>query len=199
MLKNNLTKILSTAIIFAVLIGIVITISGAAKILPQKEFGEAPKLLPDVIFGSKGENILPNMEQTTGENEENPPDKDLPQQIPESLKSLFKVQTVLRQKGDTVIAVPSRIAADVSVLESALHVLSAGCAVGVLKGQTLDIGNSAVKQNDRHQQRGDEPQYGDVDIGKINGKTAEYLNNTVHSPTSFIGDSGGKARWRFPP
>ena len=49
MLKKNLVKILSTAIIFAVLIGVVITISGAAKILPEKEFGEAPKLLPDVI------------------------------------------------------------------------------------------------------------------------------------------------------
>ena len=90
MLKNNLTKILSTAIIFAVLIGIVITISGAAKILPKKEFGEAPKLLPDVIFGSKGENILPNMEQTTGENEENPLKEnqitEIPESIPESPK-----------------------------------------------------------------------------------------------------------------
>ncbi|MBQ2302003.1 MAG: DUF4430 domain-containing protein [Oscillospiraceae bacterium] len=85
MLKNNLTKILSTAIIFAVLIGVVITISGAAKVFPQKEFGEAPKLLPDVIFGSKGENILPNMEQTTGENEENPPKENQIQQIPESI------------------------------------------------------------------------------------------------------------------
>ena len=85
MLKNNLTKILSTAIIFAVLIGVVITISGAAKVLPQKEFGEAPKLLPDVIFGSKGENILPNMEQTTGENEDNPPNENQIQQIPESI------------------------------------------------------------------------------------------------------------------
>ena len=85
MLKNNLTKILSTAIIFAVLIGVVITISGAAKILPEKEFGEAPKLLPDVIFGSKGENVLPNNIETDGESEEEPPNEDLPQQIPESI------------------------------------------------------------------------------------------------------------------
>ena len=87
MLKNNLTKILSTAIIFAVLIGIVITISGAAKVLPKKEFGEAPKLLPDVIFGSNGENILPNMEQTTGENEENPPKENQITEIPESIRT----------------------------------------------------------------------------------------------------------------
>ena len=85
MLKNNITKILSTAIIFAVLIGVVITISGAAKVLPEKEFGEAPKLLPDVIFGSKGENVLPNNVETDGESEEEPPNEDLPQQIPESI------------------------------------------------------------------------------------------------------------------
>ena len=69
MLKKNLVKILSTAIIFAVLIGIVITISGAAKAVPEKEFGETEKLLPDVIFGSKGENFLPNNIETEGENE----------------------------------------------------------------------------------------------------------------------------------
>ena len=58
-------------------------------------------------------------------------------QIPENLKYLFKVDVSLRQKSDTVVAVPACIAADVAVLESTLHVLSAGCAVGVLKGQTL--------------------------------------------------------------
>ena len=42
------------------------------------------------------------------------------QQIPESLKFLFRVDTVLRQKGDTVVAVPAHIAADVAVLESVL-------------------------------------------------------------------------------
>ena len=56
----------------------------------------------------------------------------------------------LRLKGETVTAVPSDIAADVAVLESALHVLSAGCAVGVLKGQTLvpdaDLALSLVLQ-----------------------------------------------------
>ena len=57
--------------------------------------------------------------------------------LPEEIKSIFTVPVDLRQKGETVIALPSRIAADVAVAESALHVLSAGCAVGVLKGKTL--------------------------------------------------------------
>ncbi len=76
MLKKNLVKILSTAIIFAVLIGIVITISGAAKAVPEKELGETEKLLPDVIFGSKGENILPNQIETEGESEDDPPKEE---------------------------------------------------------------------------------------------------------------------------
>lgn len=57
--------------------------------------------------------------------------------LPESLKSFFRADVTLRQKGDMVIAVPSPIMQDVRILESALHLLSAGCAVGVLKGQTL--------------------------------------------------------------
>jgi NOL1/NOP2/fmu family ribosome biogenesis protein len=57
--------------------------------------------------------------------------------VPVSLKSLFDVPVDLRQKGDMVIAVPLAIADDVAVAESALHVLAAGCAVGVMKGQTL--------------------------------------------------------------
>ena len=59
------------------------------------------------------------------------------QQIPQELKSLFAVDTELRQKGDTVIAVPSVISSDLAVLDSVLHVLSSGCAVGTLKGRTL--------------------------------------------------------------
>ena len=57
--------------------------------------------------------------------------------LPEGLKKLFRTDMNLRQKGETITAVPSGIASDVAVLESVLHVLSAGCAVGVLKGQTL--------------------------------------------------------------
>ena len=57
--------------------------------------------------------------------------------VPESLKSLFSADVSLRQKGDMVIAVPSALMTEVAVLESSLHVLSAGCAVGVMKGSTL--------------------------------------------------------------
>lgn len=85
MLKKNLVKILSTAIIFAVLIGIVITISGAAKAVPEMTFEKAEELLPDVIFGSKGANILPNQIETEGENEENPPKENQITEIPESI------------------------------------------------------------------------------------------------------------------
>ena len=57
--------------------------------------------------------------------------------VPENVKSMFSVDVDLRLKGDTVTAVPSGIASDVAVLDSSLHVLSAGCAAGVLKGSTL--------------------------------------------------------------
>ena len=57
--------------------------------------------------------------------------------IPLGLKALFTVDVNLRQKGEKVIAVPSVLSSSLAVLESSLHVLSAGCAVGVLKGQTL--------------------------------------------------------------
>ena len=57
--------------------------------------------------------------------------------IPPGLKALFTVDVNLRQKGEKVIAVPSVLSSSLAVLESSLHVLSAGCAVGVLKGQTL--------------------------------------------------------------
>lgn len=59
------------------------------------------------------------------------------QAIPASIRDLFNVPVELRQKGETVTAVPSQIAPQIALLESVLHVLAAGCAAGVLKGQTL--------------------------------------------------------------
>lgn len=56
---------------------------------------------------------------------------------PASLKNLFRCDVHLRMKGDTVIAVPSGLLQHVLILEEHLHVLSAGCAAGVMKGQTL--------------------------------------------------------------
>ena len=90
MLKKNLTKILSTAIIFAVLIGIVITISSAAVALPEMTLNEAEELLPDVIFGSKGENFLPNNVETDGESEDDPPKENMSTKIPESIPEMPK-------------------------------------------------------------------------------------------------------------
>ena len=58
----------------------------------------------------------------------------------------------LRQRGETIIAVPENIAQEVAYLESGLHVLSAGCAVGVLKGRNLvpdaDMALSIMLRND---------------------------------------------------
>ncbi len=83
------------------------------------------------------------------------PGKKPAQVIPVGLKSLFTVDMDLRQKGETVVAVPSHITTDVAVIESALHVLSAGCAVGVLKGQTLvpdaDLALSLVYEQDSYE------------------------------------------------
>ena len=90
MLKKNLTKILSTAMIFAVLIGIVITISSAAVALPEMTLNEAEELLPDVIFGSKGENFLPNNVETDGESEDDPPKENMSTEIPESIPEMPK-------------------------------------------------------------------------------------------------------------
>ena len=65
------------------------------------------------------------------------PGKKPVQAIPASIRDLFNVPVELRQKGETVTAVPSQIAPQTALLESVLHVLAAGCAAGVLKGQTL--------------------------------------------------------------
>lgn len=53
------------------------------------------------------------------------------------IREMFSVDVNLRVKGDTVTAVPSVLAGDVAVLESCLHIVSAGVAVGVIKGRDL--------------------------------------------------------------
>ncbi len=50
---------------------------------------------------------------------------------------MFTMEVSMKVKGETVIAVPKHLFQDVAVLESALHLLAAGCAVGTLKGKTL--------------------------------------------------------------
>ena len=57
--------------------------------------------------------------------------------IPEGLQRLMKIPVVFRTKGEMITAVPENIAADVARVEDALHVVAAGCAVGVVKGKDL--------------------------------------------------------------
>ncbi len=53
------------------------------------------------------------------------------------IEEMFLVEVSLRQRGETVIAIPKHLAADISFLESSLHIIAAGCAAGVMKGKTL--------------------------------------------------------------
>ncbi len=53
------------------------------------------------------------------------------------VSGLFTIEIYIKQRGETVIAVPKNLAQDLAVLESALHVIAAGCAAGTFKGQTL--------------------------------------------------------------
>lgn len=57
--------------------------------------------------------------------------------VPKEIAELLNTEVVLKTKGETVIAVPASLAGEVSMLEQYLHVIAAGCAVGVLKGKTL--------------------------------------------------------------
>ena len=60
------------------------------------------------------------------------------QTLPEGIMAgLLRVKAVVRLKGETVIAVPENISSDLALIEQALHVISAGCAVGTLKGKVL--------------------------------------------------------------
>jgi 16S rRNA C967 or C1407 C5-methylase (RsmB/RsmF family)/NOL1/NOP2/fmu family ribosome biogenesis protein len=58
-------------------------------------------------------------------------------QLPPDVSQLLNAEVRLRQKGDTVIAVPVAVADVLSAIEPALHVIAAGTAVGTVKGKTL--------------------------------------------------------------
>lgn len=60
-------------------------------------------------------------------------DKGLP--IPESVKKLFSIDVNLRQRGETIIALPASISQDIAFIESSLNVIAAGCAAGTVKGK----------------------------------------------------------------
>ena len=57
--------------------------------------------------------------------------------VPDGLQRLMNVPVVFRTKGETIAAVPQTIAADVARVEEVLHVVAAGCAVGVVKGKDM--------------------------------------------------------------
>ena len=59
------------------------------------------------------------------------------QPLPKGIDGFLNRKVVMRQKADTVTAVPALLAEYVAMLEQELHVISAGCAVGTLKGQIL--------------------------------------------------------------
>jgi NOL1/NOP2/fmu family ribosome biogenesis protein len=57
--------------------------------------------------------------------------------VPEGLQRLMNIPVTFRTKGETITAVPENIASDVARVEDVLHVVAAGCAVGVVKGKDL--------------------------------------------------------------
>ena len=80
--------------------------------------------------------------------------KAKPIALPEKLKDCFMVEMVLKQRGETVIAVPANINDEVEFLSTRLHVLASGCAVGVVKGKDLvpdaDMALSIVLKDDAY-------------------------------------------------
>ncbi len=52
-------------------------------------------------------------------------------------KGLFSMGVSRRRRGESLIALPEQLTAELAAIESSLHVIAAGCAVGVMKGQTL--------------------------------------------------------------
>ena len=64
--------------------------------------------------------------------------RSMAQAVPEGITAgLLTVETLSRLRGETLIAVPVKIFAELTVLEQALHIIAAGCAVGTLKGKVL--------------------------------------------------------------
>ena len=57
--------------------------------------------------------------------------------LPDGLDAYFSRKMKFALKGETVTAVPEHLAVDVASLRQSLHVISAGCAVGTLKGKIL--------------------------------------------------------------
>ena len=65
------------------------------------------------------------------------PGKAQKTEIPKNVMELFDRKVSLTLRGDMVIALPEYLRDDVSLLESQLHVIASGCAVGMVKGKDL--------------------------------------------------------------
>lgn len=55
----------------------------------------------------------------------------------EELAGLFRIPVLLRSRGETAVAVPEAVAADLGILETCLRPVAAGVAVGTFKGGKL--------------------------------------------------------------
>ena len=75
--------------------------------------------------------------------------------IPKNVKEMFDRNVSQTLKGDMVIALPEYLKDDVSLLESFLHVIASGCAVGMVKGKDLvpdaDLALSLMLKEDAFQ------------------------------------------------
>ena len=82
------------------------------------------------------------------------PSKDKGTPIPESARSLFSIDVSLRQRGETIIALPASLVQDIAFLESSLNVIAAGCAAGTVKGKDFipdaDLALSIVLEKDAY-------------------------------------------------
>ena len=76
-------------------------------------------------------------EYVQGRPQKEPRKPQKPSPMPDGLDGLFCCSMRFALKGDMVTAVPEIISSDVSMLRQNLHVISAGCAVGVPKGKVL--------------------------------------------------------------
>ena len=74
--------------------------------------------------------------------------------IPVTLAEMFSIPVRFRVKGGLLIAVPEVIWEDVSVLEGRIHVVSAGCAAGTVKGKDFvpdaDLALSVMLRDDAY-------------------------------------------------
>ena len=65
---------------------------------------------------------------------------------------VLNIDAVYSLKGETVVAVPKNLSADVEMLRSNLHVVAAGCAIGTMKGKLFipgaDLALSIVLRQD---------------------------------------------------